>query len=653
MSGLNEARLARAEAKAASIDAAGPGSELGPARRPADIVEFVLGKTWLHRPGIYPRQLTLLKILTLALHLLTEFDRRVIAEWGAGFTRDEKDGGSWTGTWGTTPDLIRRAERCLETGRLWFRHPVLVIGRRGGKGHVGALVMAYVLWWYITLEDPHGFFGIAKEKMLAVFIFAANHMQAEANQTADLIGIIESAPCFRPYIAASYKGRLLLWSHQQLQQGETDPKKAAFEISARQATPTAGRGPAAIIIAFDEAAWMQPTGSSRSAQEVEDAALPALGQCRPYEFVFSASSPWSQLGRFYENHVRALKVDPATGEPVHFDMCTLQLTSWDMYQDWELTGPDGLEVAPGRGTFPPLKRPIETYDEDLAREEQENPDSFNVERRGQWAAAPHAYLQADKVRAMFGKVNGDFLRMQTHATHRFIYFGHLDPSVTGANTAIAIGHIECPDPDGPNHIYFDLLHVWRPQDFPNGRIDYLVVEREIGALIEAFRLRELTVDQFGAGSLLDHLQDHARTLLFSPKPNVHQVTETRLSNWARAEEFKRILNEGRVHAPPHEQAELELIFLQQDGTKVAAPTIGPVQNDDLADAIMTVTVRLDSQIRTPHRKLHESRGRYVYANEHAGAFSRAGNATARRPMNGTVRQNSRAGRRRGPNNPAR
>lgn len=653
MSGLNEARVAKAETKAASISAPAAGAGLGPGQRPLDVVEFVLGKSWLDRSGIYPRQLTLLKIMTLAAHLFTPFDWKVIAEWSTGFTRDEDHGGSWTGTWGTAPDLQRRIERCVEAGRLWFRHPVLVIGRRGGKGHVGALMMAHVLWWYITLPDPHEFFGIAEEKTLAVFVFAANHLQAEANQTADLIGIIESAPCFKPYIAASFKGRLLLWSHQQRQQGETDPKKAAFEISARQATPTAGRGPAAIIIAFDEAAWMQATGSSRSAQEVEDAALPALGQCRPYEFVYSASSPWSQLGRFYENHVRALTVDPATGDPVHYDMFTLELTSWDMYQDWGQTGPDGLEVAPGRGPFPLLKRAIEIYDDDLAREERENPETFAVERRGHWAAAPHAYLQPDKVRAMFGKVDGKFLTMQERATHRFIHFAHIDPSVTGANFAIAIGHIERPDPDGPNHIYFDLLHVWQPQDFPTGRIDYLVVEREIGELMEAFHLRELTLDQFGAGSLLDHLQEHTRTLVFSPKTQVRQITETRPGNWARAEEFKRILNEGRVHAPPHELAELELIFLQRDNTKVAAPTMGPVQTDDLADAIMTVTVRLDQQIRSPQRKLNDAKMHTVWSNEHASAFSRGGNPAVRRPMNGTMRQTSRTARRRGPNNPPR
>jgi hypothetical protein len=298
MSGPNEARLSRAERQsAAALLQAEPGPT-GPAPQPSDIVEFILGERWLDRPSIYPRQLTVAKIITLADHLFTEFDPEVIAEWSAGFSRDQEAGGSWTGRAGTTPDVLRRIELCRARGRLWFRHPVLVVGRRGGKGYIGALLMAFVLWWYLSREDPHAEFGIAPEKTLAAFVFAANLLQAEANQARDLMDIITSAPCFRAYVADERAGRLRLWSHYQLQHGETDPEKAAFEISARQATARAGRGPAAFMIAFDEVAWMQATGANRSAEEVEDAALPALDQCRPHEFIYSASSPWAQVGRF-------------------------------------------------------------------------------------------------------------------------------------------------------------------------------------------------------------------------------------------------------------------------------------------------------------------------------------------------------------------
>lgn len=647
MSGFSDARVSKAERQAAAIRGTATRT-VGPVRRPLDIVEFILGSTWLARRSIYPRQLTLAKILTLADHLFTDNDHKVIAEWSSGFSRDEEAGGSWTGTAGTTPDVYRRIEMSREAGRLWFRHPVLVIGRRGGKGHLGALVMAYILWWYITLDDPHDHFGIAPEKVLALFVFAANRLQALDNQAQDLFDIIGSAPCFQPYIAEVRRGRVRLWSHKQLQEGETDPRKAHFEISAREATPRAGRGPAAMAIAFDEVAWMQATGANRSAAEVENAALPALDQCRPYEFIYSASTPWSQVGRFYENHRRALEVDPATGEPVHYDMVTFQLASWDPYQDFERTGPGGLEVAPGRGLFPKLDLAIQAYDDDLRREEEANPETFAVERRAQWAAAPTAYLQADRVREIFKPFERRALTMQDRGSLRGVYFGHADPSVTSKNFAVAIGHPEWPDPERQPHTVFDFLHVWRPQDFPDGRIDYLVIEEELGALMDAFRLRQLTVDQFGAGSLLDHLQDRASTLTASPRTQVFEINETQKSNWRRAEEFKRLVNEGRVHAPHHELAELELIFLQQDGHKVRAPTMGPVQTDDLADAMMTVATQIDAMERSPHRQLDQLKMHLGYrslppTHEYAQKLSVTG---PRQQMVGTARQTERRRRQR-------
>jgi hypothetical protein len=329
---------------------------------------------------------------------------------------------------------------------------------------------------------------------------------------------------------------------------------------------------------------------------------------------------------------------------VNYDMVTFQLTSWDLYEDYDRTGPGGLEVAPGRGPFPKLVRPIQAYDDFMRREERNNPETFAVERQAQWASAPTAYLD-ERVREIFKAWNGRVLVMQDKAVLRFVYYGHIDPSVTAKNFAIAIGHLELPDPEGPAHVIFDYLHVWRPQDFPGGRIDYLHIEQALHELMERFHLGQLTVDQFGAGSLLDHLRDRARTLAFSPQTDVFEIHETQRSNWSRAEEFKRLVYEGRVHAPPHELAELELRFLQQDGLRVHAPTMGPIQTDDLADAMMTVATQLIGLERSPHRQLSGLEmvvgcPSLPPGHEYAQKLSAAGRPS-RRLMVGTMRQTER------------
>jgi hypothetical protein len=78
------------------------------------------------------------------------------------------------------------------------------------------------------------------------------------------------------------------------------------------------------------------TGLSRSADEVFTAAAPANQQFGRYGFVGQISSPWQRTDRFYENFEAALRVD-AGGNAIHYESLVMQLPSWDLYRDWELT----------------------------------------------------------------------------------------------------------------------------------------------------------------------------------------------------------------------------------------------------------------------------------------------------------------------------
>jgi hypothetical protein len=80
---------------------------------------------------------------------------------------------------------------------------------------------------------------------------------------------------------------------------------------------------------------------------------------------------------------------------------------------------------------------------------------------------------------------------------------------------------------------------------------------------------------------------------------VDTTAESKRAGW---ETFKNALTEGRVHCYPHELAELELLFLRRNNTKIEAPTTGPCTTDDVATAIMNVTVRILSR-QDPGREL--------------------------------------------------
>ncbi len=121
-----------------------------------DPITFVIGEKWLNKPYLYPRQATFLKILFLRTDIMTGYDHEVIAEWIQMFRdtnpEDENREDQFDAkTLGIQPDIYERMAWCQERGYKWFRELILAIGRRGSKGYVCALAMAYVLWHYMCV----------------------------------------------------------------------------------------------------------------------------------------------------------------------------------------------------------------------------------------------------------------------------------------------------------------------------------------------------------------------------------------------------------------------------------------------------------------------------------------------------------------------
>jgi hypothetical protein len=362
---------------------------------------------------------------------------------------------------------------------------------------------------------------------------------------------------------------------------------------------------------YDEMAHVVASGANRSAEDVYAAATPSLDQFGKDGFIIEPSSPWQMMGQFYENYMQSLAFDEK-GDPVYPDKLMVQLTSWDIYVDWEMAhelpvfppcydyrtyehAPDCVHSGGTREYeegellptlyFQPLKGAIQTYDEDMVRLKMSNPETFAVERESKFATALDAYLNADKVMAMFHEWNGRVLTMQDKGTLVHTYKAHSDPSKSNANFATAIAHPEYSE-DGTVHCVFDFIHHFDPADFPDHTIDYDHVEEFIWGKIKAFIPEVWTFDQWNSASTIQRLQKRVREANFPRQVQVYEETATAAHNWKRAENFKTALNMGWVHAPYYEQAELELKFLQEKNGKVEKPTMGPIQTKDVADCIM-------------------------------------------------------------------
>jgi hypothetical protein len=328
----------------------------GPARHRASIPPWWLTHSSSHSlpatsegPSLLVRQ-PVLKLLFVRDDLMSPYDFDVIGEWSESFQR--------TGTNGIQPDVLTRMKLCQQEGRPWFREALLVVGRRGGKNYLGAIVGAYVLWRFLGLEDPQAAFGIDPTQRLTGIVFGSKFTQARDVQFRVLQQTIVNAPCFTPLLSRTRADSLTLRSLADIRRAAEprrgsapDLDQASFEIVAKESTDTAGRGPTSFMIYLDEGAHMVgTTGASRSMEDVYEAATPSLDQFGTWGFIYIPSSPWQRAGKFWDLYQQALETDPLTGLPTYPEKPMVQLTSWDLYMDWDRTGPGGIAVYPeGRG----------------------------------------------------------------------------------------------------------------------------------------------------------------------------------------------------------------------------------------------------------------------------------------------------------------
>jgi hypothetical protein len=299
-----------------------------------DPITFCIGRKWLNRGTIYPRQATLLKIIFLRDDLFTEYDHFVIAQWIARYPADEDDG-----HFGIQPDIYERIAILKAQGAPWFREIIMAIGRRGGKGHVSALATAYVLWTEMAMGSPQEFFGIDPDKQLHALIYATKKETAKTNLYGDIYAVITFAPCFAPWLARPLTDTLSVYapadavraSARTVQVGRD---MATFQIQPKEATETSGRGVAACVLGLDESAHITKTTSPTDAQSIYNAAQPALGQLGLYQFIVQPSSTWGQDGLFYSSYLSACESEDA--QPVHPHILMLRLASWEIYYDWDI-----------------------------------------------------------------------------------------------------------------------------------------------------------------------------------------------------------------------------------------------------------------------------------------------------------------------------
>lgn len=555
---------------------------------PVNIIDFA---TRCLGQNLYPAQATLLKVLTLDLASLTDFDLELIARWGEGFV-PSADGADphWVGEHGCPPDLLARITRARDEGAPWFNEVVLVLGRRAVKGFLVRTLVAWRVRHLIGLGDPHGHYGIDPLKQLNLLVFGTKIDQTKRDQFGDIRNLLSAAPWFRGRLGRATTEMITVLTPGQIADGaRPDVDEGLIAVRAVETTESAARGAAVPLLVLDEVAHITGAGSTADATAVLQAATPAAAQFRHDRMVILSSSPAEKTGPQYQAYQRALEIDLSTGEAANPHSFVVQGPSWLPYEGWADAAT--IQMWPGGPCFGPLERAIlEPDDQEVLWSRRADPDTHAVEYLGRFRAARNAYLSPEDVDAIFAPTADGPLAMQAGGALATTYMAHGDPAVSGANFGFAIAHLE--KRDGRDEVIFDLLHVWRPRDFPDGKIDYIHVENEVFRKAVAFGVSRLSFDPYNSAGAIQRLRARLADANLPKRCDVTEATPSFTRNWRVAEVFKTAAGMRMVHAPAFKLAHDELEFLQVENGRVVPPTTGPVRTSDVADCMFELVYAL-------------------------------------------------------------
>jgi len=607
------------------------------------IIDFATHRSFCGKK-LYPRQQTLLKLIFLETHNMTAYDLEVINGWCEGFRR-RRD------TFGVQPDVWERIAYLKARGARRFPHILYIGGRRGSKGLIGGILGAEQLAYMVSLDDWQAHYGIDRGKDGYLQVGATNQSQAKAQLFADIRTTVEDCQYLQPYIAESKDYALALRTPADLRRiaemkaagVQIEHMVASVRAQALSANAATFRGATAFGLFLDEFAFMVETGSGKSGEAIYEDAHPSLDQFDLDGLTYIPTSPYQKSGKAYalyqegsvlmesfrdregiseEAQVELARMAAKRGEEVdevqaNPTMLVLQLPSWELYTDWER----GKELV-GRKFRGPIQ-PGPDHETQIRRKIR-NPEKFRVEREAQWAEVVGQYFDPDAVDRMFVPPGWrPPLEPQSRGYLRHKYRIHFDPGRTGANFAMCIGHTEevcevcgwspehlhqqipvehdrgCKGRIWP-HVIIDLLHVWKPDDFPpdpetnKPTIDYVQVQRDIEGILKSFPSASVvSFDQWNSAPLLAQLRRKFDSM------RVIEVTFTERENQRRFERVKGALNLGWVHCyrdrlfgDGESLLENELKFLAERNGKVVKQDIGPVTTKDLADCFCVVVADL-------------------------------------------------------------
>lgn len=251
---------------------------------------------------LYPRQMTLLKLIYLETEQMTQYDFDVIEQWRGTF----KDPSN---PMGVQSDIWDRVKYLQNAGYSHFPHVQMVLGRRASKGILGGLLTTERLAYLYSLGSWQRHYTQVPGQIAEVLVSAPSLNLAVTRQFKDVRNTVLNCAYLREHVVGDKITEFFIRTpgdeqtiiENQLDGIQSDREIATIVCKASTAASTSGRGGTGIVNMYDEFAHMlSGTGSNKTGEEIYSAFQPSLDQFGKDALTYVASSPYNKIGKFYD-----------------------------------------------------------------------------------------------------------------------------------------------------------------------------------------------------------------------------------------------------------------------------------------------------------------------------------------------------------------
>jgi hypothetical protein len=186
-------------------------------------------------------------------------------------------------------------------------------------------------------------------------------------------------------------------------------------------------------------------GSTATSETLYGSAMPAMSTFTTDSLALLTSTPTGASTQMLKSYEKALSVDPETGRAADPASWMLQLPADEPYLYSDLA--HDLEMWPGGASFATGLTPKITRGF-IEAQRIWDPVGVDREYEAQVIRGADSYLLADKAGLIFAPYGGARLVHVWDGKLGTRFVAHVDPSKSGANFAVVVGHLEF-DSQGP------------------------------------------------------------------------------------------------------------------------------------------------------------------------------------------------------------